>query len=116
MEPLRAIIRRIIKLASLLDRTIKGEMFLPSLTDDAELNYALFFHFAHTCSSNMLGVLYQLGYFCNDARIILIAAETLEFRRCLNHEEDDVGGHIENLRTRQYESKYLSLFFISWKF
>ncbi|KAL6265757.1 hypothetical protein P5V15_002567 [Pogonomyrmex californicus] len=92
------VIRRSIKLASMLDIRINAEKFLTQISNvSLDANYLIFTRFSCECSDTILGVLYQLGYFGTDARLLRIAGEIIETRRAVGHEEEDVGGHIQNL-------------------
>lgn len=99
------IIKKSVKLASKLDTRIIAEKFLSKISVSAEANYLLFTRFACECSDTVLGVLYQLGYFAADARLLRIAGDIIETRRVAGHEEEDVGGHIQNLLSHLHNGK-----------
>ncbi|KAL6257807.1 hypothetical protein P5V15_011394 [Pogonomyrmex californicus] len=82
----------------MLDTRINAEKFLTKISNvSLDANYLLFTCFSCECSDTILGVLYQLGYFGTDARLLRIVEEIIESRRAAGHEEEDVGGHIQNL-------------------
>jgi len=74
--------------------------FIDELDDsDAEKNYEVFSAFAEKeCSSSLLGILYRLGHFAGEERILKIAAEIVSARQSAEKkEEEDIGGHINFL-------------------
>lgn len=106
-EMAKVTIRRSIKLASMLDTRINADKFLSGLSDNPEKNYVIFTGFTCECSDSLLGVLYQLGYFNSDNRILRIAAEIVEMRRMFGHVEEDVEGYIANLLSHNFQGKHL---------
>lgn len=97
----------------MLDTRINAEKFLSKISNiSLDANYLLFTRFACECSDTILGVLYQLRYFAVDARLHRIAAEIIESRRAVGHEEEDVGGHIQNLLAHRHNGKLRSIIFI----
>ncbi|XP_011630067.1 uncharacterized protein LOC105422404 [Pogonomyrmex barbatus] len=98
------IIRRSVKLASMLDTRINAEKFLSKISEvSIDANYLLFTRFSCKYSDTILGD--QLGYFDADARLLRIAGEIIETRRAFGHEEENVGGHIQNLLSHFYNKE-----------
>lgn len=59
-----------------------------------ENNYTVFERFVCTSSNTLLAILYRLGYFNNDNRLLCFAGEIIDMREVFSHEEEDVAGHI----------------------
>jgi len=73
----------------------------------------------------MLAILYKLGHFGGDAKLLNIAGEIISARRAFRkdekyEEEEDVGGHVTNLHQNysriQSAGNYFYLFYFYFYF
>jgi len=113
------LISRCVKLAANLSLKINSVSYISKLTETSEHNYSVFSSFACACSDTMLGVLYKLGHFGADAKLLNLAGEIISARRALREdkkyeEEEDVGGHVtyllQNYSRIQSTGNYLTYF------
>lgn len=99
-ENLRKTIETCLRLTHGLScRSFCVENYLSALSDNAENNYTVFAKFAGACPSVLLAILFRLGHFASDSRILIIVGEIIELRSAFNDmEEEDEGGHIAYLK------------------
>lgn len=91
-----------VKLAACLSPKINASSYISKLTETSEYNYNVFLSFACDCPDIILAILYKLGHFGGDAKLLNIAGEIISARRALREdekyeEEEDVGGHVAYL-------------------
>lgn len=91
---LRETLYKLFTVCSNLNSKSNVRGYLTVLSADDDENLALFSRFAGESSSTLLSILYELGYFANEVRLLNLVREILEMRDAFGHEEEDAGGHI----------------------
>lgn len=98
MSSMCEIVRRCIVAARNINPTIPHEQFIRALSsDDDNSNYYIFYKFAASCPSALLGALFCCGIFGGDRRIHEIAVDIVNVRSLFGEEVEDIGGLIQRL-------------------
>lgn len=119
MAALKKLIAECVTLSANLSPAINAASYLSQLSEDprrSENNYDLFMKFAGLISNSVLGILYRLGHFGGDKKLLDAAAEIILMREALQHEEVDVGGYAAYLLASHRRMQLRGSYFISYTF
>src|SRR5580765_299550 len=96
MACLKEVVKNCILLAANLMR-VDPSAYINVLSDQDETNYILFYSFMLKCPSAMLAILFRLGHFAGQSKLIEIVGAIVAKRQVDPWQyEEDYGGHIAN--------------------
>lgn len=113
------ILRKIALLCAVTIPQFDIKKYLDRITEeDSESNYRLFKKAANSCSSDALAIVFCLGHFGGDVRLLNIVGEIITCRLVMEKKEDgDISDYIAHLLMHYHRQralgKYISLIIIT---